>query len=221
MAAIDQRTQTEFSIPGTLLMEDAGTKAWLLLRRDYGGDVPSGRVVVLAGKGNNGGDGFVMARQAAVDGVRQLTVVLAGGRPAESGDAGRMLAACQSLPMETLTWPEQADSVRSRLEGAELVLDCIAGNWHTRSPEGAAVRPRLGGERRLGASRGYRCAQWGGGRVPRRHPGDPRGKDPHHGSPQAVPVSAQRAKPLRRDPGGPGRIPAGADGRSRDPRRDA
>ena len=127
MAAIDQRTQTEFSIPGTLLMEDAGTKAWLLLRRDYGGDVPTGRVVVLAGKGNNGGDGFVMARQAAVDGVRQLTVVLAGGRPAENGDAGKMLSACQSLPMETLTWPEQADAVRARLGEAELVLDCVAG----------------------------------------------------------------------------------------------
>ncbi len=127
MAVVDRRTQAEFAIPGLLLMEDAGAKAWLLLRHEYRGGVPPGQVVVLAGKGNNGGDGFVMARQAAVDGVREISIVLAGGRPAADGDAGRMLAACEKLPIEILEWPEQADTVRSRLAQAGLILDAIAG----------------------------------------------------------------------------------------------
>ena len=56
---IDRRAMDELGMPGTMLMENAGRGAADLLER-LGID---GTVVVVAGRGNNGGDGFVLARQ--------------------------------------------------------------------------------------------------------------------------------------------------------------
>jgi NAD(P)H-hydrate epimerase len=128
MARIDSRTQAEFAFPSMLLMEDAGVKAWAVLRRlAWGGRRPRGRLVFVAGKGNNGGDAFVMARQAAVEHVEPLTIVLAGGRPEKDSDPGRNLAACDALGIETIDWPVQPDLVMSRLAEASWILDGIAG----------------------------------------------------------------------------------------------
>ena len=128
MARIDSRTQAEFAFPSMLLMEDAGVKSWAVLRRIvWGGRRPRGRLVLVAGRGNNGGDAFVMARQAAVERVEPLTIVLAGGRPEKDSDPGRNLAACDALGIETIDWPVQQDLVMSRLAEASWILDGIAG----------------------------------------------------------------------------------------------
>ncbi len=128
MTRIDGRTQAEFAFPSMLLMEDAGVKAWAVLRRMvWGGRRPRGRLVFVAGRGNNGGDAFVIARQAAVEGREPLTIVLAGGRPAADSDPGRNLAMCDALGIETMEWPVQADLVMSRLGEASWILDGIAG----------------------------------------------------------------------------------------------
>jgi NAD(P)H-hydrate epimerase len=128
MARIDSRTQAEFAFPSMLLMEDAGVKAWAVLRRlVWGGRRPRGRICFVAGRGNNGGDAFVMARQAAVEHVQPLTIVLAGGRPEKDSDPGRNLAACEALGMEIIDWPVQTDLVTSRIAEASWILDGIAG----------------------------------------------------------------------------------------------
>ncbi|MGO9310191.1 MAG: NAD(P)H-hydrate dehydratase [Spirochaetia bacterium] len=128
MARIDARTQAEFACPSMLLMEDAGVKAWSALRRLAGGGRrPRGRIAFVAGKGRNGGDAFVMARQAAVERLGPLTIVLAGGRPETDSDPGRNLTACEALGIETMEWPVQADLVVSRLGEAAWILDGLAG----------------------------------------------------------------------------------------------
>ena len=128
MARIDKRSQAEFAFPSMLLMEDAGVKAWAVLRRlAWGGRKPRGRVVFIAGRGNNGGDAFVMARQAAVEHFQPLTVVLAGGRPEKDSDPGRNLAACETLGLEIIDWPVQMDLVTTRIAEASWILDGIAG----------------------------------------------------------------------------------------------
>ena len=61
MQAMDRNTIETFGLPGRVLMENAGRGATRsFLERIYAGQ--PGRVGVLAGRGNNGGDGFVMAR---------------------------------------------------------------------------------------------------------------------------------------------------------------
>ncbi len=128
MARIDSRSQAEFAFPSTVLMEDAGVKSWAALRRVYGaGRAPRGRLVFVAGRGNNGGDALVMARQAAVEHAGAVTIVLAGGAPAPSSDPGRMLAMCEALGIERIAWPAQQEAVLSRLAEAAWILDGIAG----------------------------------------------------------------------------------------------
>ena len=55
---VDERAMSEYGIPGVILMENAGRGCAELL----GQLGINGRVVVCCGKGNNGGDGFVIAR---------------------------------------------------------------------------------------------------------------------------------------------------------------
>ena len=59
MQEIDKRAIEEFGIPGRTLMENAGRACAEEIIAEFG---PSGRAVVMAGKGNNGGDGYVIAR---------------------------------------------------------------------------------------------------------------------------------------------------------------
>ena len=128
MARIDRRSQAEFAFPSTMLMEDAGVKAWAAARRAlWGGRLPRDPMVFVAGRGNNGGDALVMARQAAVERAPGIAVILAGGRPDPESDPGRMLAICEALGMECVQWPGDAERARAILDGARWVFDGIAG----------------------------------------------------------------------------------------------
>src|SRR5262245_50579153 len=56
---LDRRAIAEYGLPGVVLMENAGRGAAELLQRL---DTTGERILILCGPGNNGGDGFVMAR---------------------------------------------------------------------------------------------------------------------------------------------------------------
>lgn len=91
----DRQTMDEIGIPGIVLMENAGVAATNLFCAHFV-DVFPGPVVVLAGKGNNGGDGYVMARHLLNRGWQVVTLILAESE-AISGDAAhnlRALIAC-------------------------------------------------------------------------------------------------------------------------------
>ncbi len=85
MRDLDRQAIDILGIPGVALMENAGRGAADLLRERFEPLRP-GPVLVLAGKGNNGGDGYVMARHLANHAWNVVTVVLAD-REAVSGDA--------------------------------------------------------------------------------------------------------------------------------------
>ncbi len=59
MAAIDRRTMDEFGVPGLVLMENAGRSVAYAIAERWR---PDNRVLVLCGPGNNGGDGYCVAR---------------------------------------------------------------------------------------------------------------------------------------------------------------
>jgi NAD(P)H-hydrate epimerase len=63
MREMDRRAIEEYGIPGLILMENAGGGAAELIAKSYRERKCAGPVVVLCGKGNNGGDGFVIARR--------------------------------------------------------------------------------------------------------------------------------------------------------------
>jgi hydroxyethylthiazole kinase-like uncharacterized protein yjeF len=86
MQEMDRCTIETFGIPGRVLMENAGRGATrLFIDRLYANGRP-GRVGIAAGRGNNGGDGFVVARYLAQRGI-QTTVYLLTSAATLKGDA--------------------------------------------------------------------------------------------------------------------------------------
>lgn len=72
-----ERAANERGIPYLQMMENAGLAAYAQLRARF---PQAASLLVVCGKGNNGGDGFVLARAAALEGW-QVTVLLAEGEP--------------------------------------------------------------------------------------------------------------------------------------------
>ncbi len=95
MQAADQFTIADYGIPSFTLMESAGRGCAEAMQAAYG-PLDGGAVVVLCGKGNNGGDGLVVARRLAVAGAR-VHVVLTAEPDAISEDAARNLTLLRQL----------------------------------------------------------------------------------------------------------------------------
>mgnify|MGYP002634686615 CR=1 FL=1 len=90
---VDRRAIEVLGVPGVVLMENAGiglTRVVLEERERLGG---SGAVAIVAGSGNNGGDGFVLARQLALRGVPVELGFFGSSLNPPRGDAGLNLAA--------------------------------------------------------------------------------------------------------------------------------
>lgn len=100
MMALDRQAINQLEIPGVVLMENAGRSCSDQFVRDFRQYFP-GPVLILAGKGNNGGDGYVMARILAERGWQVTTLVL-GLEESISGDARIMLNIVRKLGIPTL-----------------------------------------------------------------------------------------------------------------------
>ena len=89
-----ERAGDAHGLPYLQMMENAGLAAYAELQKQF---PHSGRLLVVCGKGNNGGDGFVIARTAAKDGWN-VTVLLAEGEP-KTADAILNFERLHSLPV--------------------------------------------------------------------------------------------------------------------------
>ena len=124
MAAIDGRTQSEWAVPGSVLMEVAGANAYGAVRNHlWAGATATGPLVFVAGRGNNGGDALVMARHARNGGANDVVVVLAGGEPRPGGAAAGNLAACRALGIPVVT----GHDARAAIAAATWIFDGITG----------------------------------------------------------------------------------------------
>lgn len=121
-----------FGIPGETLMERAGVALWRLLERDW---PQAKRLTILAGPGNNGGDGFVLARLAHCAG-RQVCLVQLGDHSQLSGAAATAAAAYAEAGGESVIWPQWPDA-------SDLIVDALLGTGLRRALTGdlaAAIR---------------------------------------------------------------------------------
>lgn len=124
MQGLDQRAIAEYGVPGLTLMESAGRACAEEIVGSFG---PTGRAVIVAGKGNNGGDGYVIARLLGQKGWEVRVCVLAeAGRI--GGDAAVNLA---KLPPETVAFcpgeGQPAQALRDDLPRADVIVDAIFG----------------------------------------------------------------------------------------------
>ncbi|MCC6623426.1 MAG: NAD(P)H-hydrate dehydratase [Deltaproteobacteria bacterium] len=138
--AIDRLAIEGWGLPGRLLMELAGAGAARLVMERAGR--VAGKAVVLAGPGNNGGDGWVVARHLASAGwtVR----VVATGEPAAGTDAHVNFALWERLAPtcggETRLAERGATArMKNWLGHANVIVDGLFGTGLTRAVEGAAA----------------------------------------------------------------------------------
>ena len=126
MAAIDRQAIDGLGIPGVVLMENAGRGCSRLFDEHFPAEFP-GPVLVVAGKGNNGGDGYVMARILADLGWQVSTVILAEEGDI-SGDAERMLQILAALE-QSVTYVNQPSQLKDLLlfRKPRVVIDAILG----------------------------------------------------------------------------------------------
>ena len=96
MQAIDRHAIDDFGIPGITLMENAGVGIIQELQRRFP-DLSHKKIFIFCGKGNNGGDGFVIARHLfSLD--SEVRVLLAGKLSELKGDAKNIKNIIQKLP---------------------------------------------------------------------------------------------------------------------------
>ncbi len=142
MRAVDARTASEFDVPMWVLMERAGeVVARFVLRRYPNAE----RVMVLCGKGNNGGDGLVAARLLAGEGVG-VRVLLLGRRDELQGETARALAelveATTEESVEELTEESELAGFAEPFAEADLLLDAIVGTGFKPPLRGIAAAVR-------------------------------------------------------------------------------
>lgn len=126
--AFDRLAVEQLGIPGIILMENAGRQIAEVAREMIVGQNP--HVLVLAGSGNNGGDGFVVARHLAIDDVFAKIILLAD-RNAIQGDADANLRILEAMDFEVIALtgtPEQVlGKLTPLLRAADLVIDGLLG----------------------------------------------------------------------------------------------
>ena len=132
--AVDARA-IEAGVSGLILMENAGRGATDAIVERFGAQLA--RPVIVGGAGNNGGDGWVVARHLAVRGHRPLAVLCV--RPDTlSGDAAHNYAALSTAGVETqVIDPTDQGAVAACLRDATLIIDALFGTGLTRPIEGA------------------------------------------------------------------------------------
>jgi ADP-dependent NAD(P)H-hydrate dehydratase / NAD(P)H-hydrate epimerase len=132
------------------LMDEAGLavaqEAWLML-----GMTPGRRVLVLAGPGNNGGDGLVAARHLADWGADVLVYLLA---PRAEDDRRIADVRERDVPVHVTTDDDGYRTLDAALDGAHLVVDALLGTGRSRPVEGTLAELL----RRLAAARERRDA---------------------------------------------------------------
>jgi hydroxyethylthiazole kinase-like uncharacterized protein yjeF len=124
MRALDARAIEKLGVPGPQLMENAGRGAAAVIIREWA-PLRGKRVTILCGKGNNGGDGFVVARHLKGKGAR-ARVLLLGRRAEVKGDAAKALRRWRGR-VEEINGDEGLATVRSALTEADIVVDALLG----------------------------------------------------------------------------------------------
>src|SRR5437660_12706236 len=124
--ALDEWAIGELGTPGAELMERAGAGLAEVVQRL----APSGEIVVVCGKGNNGGDGLVCARLLRRLG-REARVLLLGSPDELRGDARANYERLEGAP------PDPFDA--GSLDGAAAVVDAILGTGFSGEPRDPAA----------------------------------------------------------------------------------
>jgi hydroxyethylthiazole kinase-like uncharacterized protein yjeF len=136
MKAVDRLTIERYGIPSLSLMENAGKSVAQLIQKQFS-NLSQRRVIVLCGKGNNGGDGFVAARHLAEMGANPIVYLLAGLEEIQ-GDAAINCQRWQNASGQLYLARNSAEwqSAKSAIASIDLVVDALLGTGVRGAVEG-------------------------------------------------------------------------------------
>ena len=127
--AFDSFAINTLGIPGVVLMENAGRSCAELIKEKLT-SVTKPKVCIICGTGNNGGDGYVIARHLLNSGFK-ITVVICGDRGKIKGDAKINLDILERLgqPIEQLILRngDIAGQIETYSAGADMLVDALFG----------------------------------------------------------------------------------------------
>ncbi len=150
MQTLDRLTIESFGLPGRVLMENAGREAARVLLKHFAAEARGG-VGVAAGRGNNGGDGFVVARCLSQQGY-PVRVFLLGTADGLRGDAAANLALLKPLavPVTEILDEGALRTLAPELERIPVWVDALLGTGLNAEVRGLfrAVIERINGCRR-------------------------------------------------------------------------
>jgi len=131
MRRADRHAIDEVGLPGPVLMENAGAAVARLVDERF---PRARRVIVLCGRGNNGGDGFVVVRRLGA----RAEAFLLGGREGVEGDALVHLLACERSGgrVTVVADPAEWAAVLNRLGEADVIVDAVLGTGLRKAPTG-------------------------------------------------------------------------------------
>ncbi|MCY2931587.1 MAG: NAD(P)H-hydrate epimerase [Planctomycetota bacterium] len=137
---VDRWAIEVLGLSGLVLMENAGRQ---VADAVFGvlGEARSGRVAVVAGAGNNGGDGFVAARHLVLRGLGCATFLIASPEKVY-GDARVNLQALWNLNADVrVLSPAEIPGLAVRLREFDVIVDALGGTGIRGAPEGAVAIP--------------------------------------------------------------------------------
>ena len=133
----DEIAMTHYGIPGAVLMENAGRGACEVLLKRY---PEANDFLILCGPGNNGGDGFVIARHLALNG-RRVFIITSAAPETYRSDAAVNCNSAFKLGLRIRTSSDMSDDeIKQAVCDSSVVIDALLGTGTTGAPRGEVLR---------------------------------------------------------------------------------
>jgi len=132
MRNLDRRALSDFGITQEILMENAGEAAYFVILRELG--VSGKKFVIFCGIGNNGGDGFVVARKIHSTGG-EVKVFLLGERDKLEAAARKNFDIISKMPIDVFDI-ESTEQAREAVFNCDAIVDAIFGTGLSREVAG-------------------------------------------------------------------------------------
>jgi NAD(P)H-hydrate epimerase len=127
MRQLDSEATKTYGIPAIVLMENAGISTVQAIMETYG-ELVGRTVLIMAGQGNNGGDGLVIARQILQRGGLPFVFLLTDPKKIKGAAAVNLkIVENLNIPIYTLTNDERLQSLQNFLPECDLIIDAIFG----------------------------------------------------------------------------------------------
>ena len=132
MRRMDKQATEEFGIPPEILMENAGEAVYAVIQKESG--VEGKKFAVFCGPGNNGGDGFVIARKLHSRGG-EVKVLLLADRAKYQGATKKNLEIIECFPIK-IKEITSVRQIKKDITEADVIIDALLGTGLDRNVEG-------------------------------------------------------------------------------------